>query len=126
MEQIAYPINTTEQHPLNPRDYRRVEQAIEYLEKNFQEHISPESLSVEVNLSVARLQMGFRQLTGYSIYKFHEQVKIRQAKNLLAATNKPLRLIASATGFKTQSHFGEVFKRLTGLTPLQYRNIYGC
>lgn len=125
MEQSAYLIGIPERHPLTPREYKRIEQAIDHLEKNFRDHISSESLSLQVNLSVAKLQAGIRQLTGYSIYKFHEQVRIRQARSLLTGTDRSLRHIASATGFKTQSHFGEVFKRITGLTPTQYRNYYG-
>lgn len=110
---------------LHQRDLRRIEQAIAYIEKNYADHISPECLSMEVDLSVAKLQAGLKHLTGYSLYAYQEQVRIKAAKTLLEDTNKPLRVVAGAVGFKTHSHFGEVFKKITGSTPSEYRNKYG-
>jgi two-component system, response regulator YesN len=110
---------------LHQRDLRRVEQAIAYIEKNYAGHISPEGLSLEVDISVSKLQAGLRHMTGYSLYAYQEQVRIRRAKTILEDTNKPLRVVAGAVGFKTHSHFGEVFKKITGSTPSEYRNKYG-
>jgi AraC-like DNA-binding protein len=110
---------------LHQRDLRRIEQAIAYIEKHYADHISPEALSMEVDLSVSKLQAGLKQLTGYSLYGYQEQVRIKHAKSLLEAPNKPLRVIAGAVGFKTHSHFGEIFKKLNGITPSEYRNRYG-
>ena len=110
---------------LHQRDLRRIEQAIAFIEKNYADHISPEALSMEVDLSVSKLQAGLKHMTGYSLYAYQEQVRIRRAKSLLEDSNKPLRVIAGAIGFKTHSHFGEVFKKLNGITPSEYRNRYG-
>ena len=117
---------TSPQVKLTPRDLRRIKQAIDYIESHYPMPISQESLSLEVGLSVTKLQTGLRQETGYSLYKYHEQVRIRHARSYLEGTDMRLAVLASTVGFKTQSHFGEVFKRITGLTPSQYRNRYGC
>jgi AraC-like DNA-binding protein len=134
MSQEANPPEKENIHPLfNPtriilhqRDLRRIEQAVAFIEKHYADHISPECLSMEVGLSVSKLQAGLKQLTGHSLYTYQEQVRMKAARTLLEDTNKPLRVIASAVGFKTHSHFGEVFKKLTGITPSEYRNRYGC
>jgi len=111
---------------LHPRDLRRIDQAIVFIEKNYADHISPESLSVEVELSVPKLQAGLKKKTGYSLYRYHEQARITVAKSMLEGSDKPLRVIARAVGFKTHSHFGEIFKKITAMTPSEYRNQYGC
>jgi len=81
---------------------------------------------VEVKLSTPKLQAGLRVLTGYTLYGYQENVRINAAKEMLSDTQMPIRIIARNIGLKTQSHFGEVFKRIMGLTPLEYRNLYGC
>ena len=80
---------------------------------------------MEVNLSVPKLQAGLKQLTGHTLGCYHEQVKIKAAKSLLEETDLPLKAIARKVGFKTHSHFGEVFKRITQMTPSAYRNEHG-
>ena len=110
----------------NQRERKRILLAVAYIEQHYPEKISQEGLSLEVKLGILKLQKGLRLATRYSIYGYQEQVRIRAAKELLASTDLPLSKIAKNVGFKTHSHFGEVFKRLIGLAPLQYRNCYGC
>ena len=110
---------------IHPRWQRRVIEAIDYIHRHFHDHISQEALSMEVNMSVPKLQSGLKQLTGYTLYSYHEQIKIKAAKALLEETDLPLKAIAQKVGFKTHSHFGEVFKRITNMTPSAYRNQYG-
>jgi len=105
--------------------FRRVWQAIQYIETHYQDCISAVSLSLEVRLSTARLQAGLRQATGCTLSKYHEQVRIEKARSLLAETDYPVKLVARRVGFKTHSHFGEIFKKITSFTPSEYRNLYG-
>jgi AraC-like DNA-binding protein len=114
-----------ELQPIHPRWQRRVLRAIDYIHQHYSNHISQESLSIEVQLSVPKLQSGLKMLTGHTLYSYHEQVKINAAKSLLESTDLPLKAIANKVGFKTHSHFGEVFKRIAGITPSAYRNQHG-
>ena len=110
---------------LSQRDLQRIEQAITYIDTHYAEKISPEGLSIEVELSVRKLQEGLKLKTGYRLYGYQEKVRIQFAKLYLEETNKPLRTVATSMGFKTHSHFGEIFKKHTRMTPSQYRNEYG-
>ena len=112
--------------PSDNRQQKRTLLAIVYVKKYFRNRISAEMLSLEVNLSVARLQSGMKIETGMTVAEFIELTRVEVGKTLLADTNHAIRNIAKEVGFKTQSHFGDVFKKLTGLSPLQYRNCYGC
>ncbi|MFN8377007.1 MAG: helix-turn-helix domain-containing protein [Anaerolineae bacterium] len=49
------------------------------------------------------------------------QQRIARARHLLRQTELPLHQIALDSGFATQSHFTQVFRRATGLTPKAYR-----
>ena len=111
---------------LSPRDLKKIELAVAFIDKHFQARISREGLSMEVRLSTLKLQAGLQVITGYTLSGYQEHVRIKTARELLTDTQLPIRTIARNIGMKTQSHFGEVFKRITGLTPLEYRNIYGC
>lgn len=111
---------------LNNRQQKRVLLAIEYIRKHYRNKISAEQLSFEVNLSVAKLQAGMKAATGKTVAGFIEHVRIEEGKILLSDSDRTVAQIAKEVGFKTQSHFGDVFKKLTGYSPLQFRNCYGC
>jgi two-component system, response regulator YesN len=114
------------QTSLHPRWRRRVDEAIHYIHRHYYNHISPEGLSIEVKLSVPKLQQGLKYLTGYTLNSYQEKVRVSEAKELLAQTDLPIRVVARKVGFKTHSHFGDTFKKVTGgVTPSAYRNLHG-
>src|SRR5260370_22563943 len=84
---------------LSRRDLKGIEQSITYIEKHYADRISPERLSVEVGLSVQKLQAGLKLKTGYSLYGYQEQVRIRFAKLYLEETDKPLRPVETSRVF---------------------------
>ncbi len=63
----------------------------------------------------------FRQVTGQPFGVFLKRFRIGKAQELLITTDKPLSEISCQTGFCDQSHFGSVFRQVTGTTPLVYR-----
>ncbi|MET6997041.1 helix-turn-helix domain-containing protein [Chitinophaga defluvii] len=62
-----------------------------------------------------------RETTGFSASYFIQQQLIQEAKSHLLQTNATVSMIAAALNFEDDSYFGRFFKKLTGLTPLQYR-----
>ena len=61
-----------------------------------------------------------KDLTGLSVQHLHEKLKIEQAKNMLALGSFELSEIASKLGFKNQNYFSNVFKKNTGMSPLNW------
>ena len=106
---------------LTPQDKRCIALAISYIDRHFINRLSPEQVSIEVNLSKQKLQAGIFQATGYSLHQYLRRVRVEKAKGMLDGTNDPVKAIAFATGFKRSSHFIETFKELTDMTPSQYR-----
>ena len=66
----------------------------------------------------------FKDVTGQSFVSYLNHFRVAKAKALLAATNRSISAISLDTGFCTQSYFGVVFRKITGMTPLAYRLQY--
>ncbi|RYG28612.1 MAG: AraC family transcriptional regulator, partial [Burkholderiales bacterium] len=64
---------------------------------------------------------GFKAATGRTPFQWLQDLRIEMACGLLAATDMPIAQLALEVGFKSQSHFGAVFRRLTGTTPARWR-----
>ncbi|GAA5526609.1 AraC family transcriptional regulator [Herpetosiphon gulosus] len=92
----------------------------EYLAVHYADSISLEQLAQLVNLSPFHTLRMFRQATGLPPHGYLVQLRINQAKQLLH-TQLPLAEVAVQTGFSDQSHLNRHFKRVLGVTPLQYR-----
>ena len=92
-----------------------------YIESHYADEISLTTLSHLTFLSRYHLIRLFRKTVGIPPHAYLRQVRIRQAKELLAA-GYPIADAALATGFTNQSHLNRWFKRLWGVTPGQYRN----
>jgi len=98
-----------------------LENALNFIDKNYGDRISADQLSLEVGLSKKKLQAGIQQKTGQTIHGYILQIRIEKSKPLLADTGLPLKAIARTHGFKTCSHFCKIFKTITSNTPMEYR-----
>ena len=63
----------------------------------------------------------FKEITGQSFVAYLNGYRVAKAQGLLSTTDKPISEISLEAGFCTQSYFGMVFRRVTGMTPLAYR-----
>jgi len=64
----------------------------------------------------------FKQETGQTVMSYVTDVKINQAKVLLHDTNLSILAISERLGYYDSSHFGRIFKKVTGYTPREFRN----
>jgi AraC-like DNA-binding protein len=93
--------------------------ARDYLEDRYAERISLAQLAAQTNISPYHLIRVFRRATGVTPHAYLESVRIRHAQRLLESGATPA-LTAFATGFSSQSHFTERFRRTLGVTPALY------
>ncbi|MDQ6418534.1 AraC family transcriptional regulator [Paenibacillus sp. LHD-117] len=94
---------------------------LHYLELNFQHELTLAHLSRISGFSERHLQRLFHINTGQSWFKYLQTVRIRKSTELLRRTSDKIQTIAETVGYKDIHSFNVVFKRLTGLTPRQYR-----
>ncbi|HSS21437.1 MAG TPA: AraC family transcriptional regulator [Pyrinomonadaceae bacterium] len=100
---------------------RWLESAKEIITANFAESISIDEIAEAVGVHPIHLSREFRRHYQQTIGDFVRGLRIQSACHELMMTETPLLEIAVACGFADHAHFTRTFKRITGLTPSQYR-----
>lgn len=95
----------------------------DFLTNNYMKNITLNDLSALTGISKYYLLRSFTKQKGISPYSYLEAIRIGKAKNFLEQGISPIE-VALKTGFTDQSHFSNFFKKLIGLTPKQYMNIF--
>ncbi len=103
---------------LAPRQIRRV---IEYIEAHLTDEFGLVELAAIVELSPHYFGEAFKISTGRSPHRYVMERRVECARCLLWDEDRPIRDIASAVGFSSQSHFTTNFRRVTGVTPGRFR-----
>jgi AraC family transcriptional activator of pobA len=102
----------------------RLAPLFEHLQRHYDEPLRVNEAARFCAVSACCFMNLFKEVTGQSFVAYLNHFRVGKAKALLAATNRPISAISLDTGFCTQSYFGVVFRRITGMTPLAYRLEY--
>jgi AraC-like DNA-binding protein/ligand-binding sensor protein len=97
-----------------------IHKVVDYISQNYSKKITLEDVAAHVYLSASYLSKIFKQEMGRNFTSYLNEIRIEKSKTLLLQ-NLKLVDIASLVGFEDQSYFTKVFKRITGLSPRQYR-----
>ncbi|WP_424766382.1 helix-turn-helix domain-containing protein [Paenibacillus sp. sgz302251] len=100
---------------------KAVAQCRSYIFDHIYEGISVEQLAERAGLHSNYLSQLFKKEVGIPLQAYITQEKVEEAKKLLSDSSLTLTDIYTRLNFYDQSHFTKVFKRLTGITPKQYR-----
>ena len=113
---------STVAHPevLN-RQTQIVDITLDYLRQNYQKHLSLDDLAAQVFLSKDYFARLFRETTGMPISALLQQIRIDEACKQLTGTDIRIEDIAADCGFNDIQYFYRIFKKVTGMTPRQYR-----
>ncbi len=98
-----------------------VNHILNHLYINLHRQVSLEELSNELGVSKSHMVKVFKETLDSTIHKYHTMLKMERADFFLTSTNQSLTEVAFNLGYHDQSHFARTFKRLRGLTPLEYR-----
>ena len=110
----------------NPRRPARrdVAPVREYLEEHCTEKIALESVAEHFFLNKHYLARLFKEQYGVSVNSYLTQVRITRAKQMLRFTDKAVSVIAAECGLEDANYFSRVFKKVEGVTPKQYRELW--
>ena len=108
----------TEQQNMN---YRRIAEAIEYIQTNFKEQPDIEAVAKKVHLSPFHFQRLFSEWAGTSPKKFLQFTTVEYAKSLLKAHQATLFDTAHATGLSGTGRLHDLFIQIEGMTPAEYK-----
>jgi transcriptional regulator GlxA family with amidase domain len=101
-----------------------VKRAQEYIEENYQEKLTVDELAEMVALSRRSFERRFKQATGNTVIEYLQRVKIEAAKRSFESTRKNISEVMFDVGYSDTKAFRNVFRKITGLTPVEYRNKY--
>lgn len=97
---------------------------IDYIYAHIKERITIEELADYTALSTSYLSRLFKKETGVSVSDYIREKKIEKAQHLLKFCDYSLIEITNYLSFSSQSHFIQLFKDFTGITPKKYRDLY--
>ena len=98
-----------------------VSMAVEFIKENYSSEILLSDLSDYAQVSANYICSLFKKEVGMNISKYVMEYRIRKAKILLLTTNMKSYEIAVETGFANESYFSRSFKKMTGLSPSEFR-----
>lgn len=103
--------------------HQKVSEIARYINHHYQEDLSLESLSHQFYISPSYLSKIFKRVTNFTLIEYLNNVRVKEAKRLLMETRKKVVEIAEEVGFGSITHFGRVFKEITGNPPAYYRKV---
>ncbi len=96
----------------------------EHIEKNVQDKITVDELADVVAVGRRSFERRFKQATNNSVLEYIHRVKIEAAKRQFENSRKNINEVMYDVGYTDTKAFRAMFKKLTGLTPIEYRNKY--
>jgi AraC family transcriptional regulator of arabinose operon len=105
----------------NPKQKELVDIAVQYIKDYYERDINLNDICGYVFLSPSYFARIFKRETGYSPISFLIRTRIERAKELLVQSEEKASDIALSVGYANQQRFNETFKKLTGMTPIEYR-----
>ena len=106
-----------------PECRKEIEKVCEFIQSHYTEHICLEQICQYAQISKSTLIRAFTKQKGITPYRYLENIRINEAKKLLAKGVSPVDA-AIQMGFSDQSHFTNYFSRFIGLSPGAYRDIF--
>ena len=94
---------------------------IKLLEDHLYGKITVQEICERLNFSRAYVANVFKKNTGYSVSEYYARMKISEAKKLIREENYNFTQISEMLHFDTPNYFSRAFKRITGMTPSEYR-----
>lgn len=95
--------------------------AFQYINKHFKEKVTLNDIAKYAGLTPAALCRRFKQISGKSLFDYLSEVRIEFSYKLLSESTLPISMVAQEAGFQNVSHFNRVFKKLSGVTPKEYK-----
>jgi two-component system response regulator YesN len=103
-----------------------VRHAMHYVRTHSASRISLEEISEAVSVSPNYLCRVFKRETGMTVKEWHHRCRVERAKDVLHDPTARMSDAADRSGFNDYKYFNRVFKRITGMTPGQYKRIHAA
>ena len=105
--------------PVENRDVAGI--AIDYMQKHINQILTLQEIALSVNLSVSHFAAIFHKRTGFAPIEYFNHLKIQKASQYLQFTQDRVNEIANKLGIDDSYYFSRLFKKLMGISPIEYR-----
>ncbi|HTE31562.1 MAG TPA: helix-turn-helix domain-containing protein [Chryseolinea sp.] len=102
----------------------QIKKAQEFIESNFQEKITVDQIASMFAIGRRNLERRFKKATSNTVVEYIQRVKMEAAKMNLESSRENVNEVMYKVGYTDTKAFRNTFKRITGLSPLQYRTKY--
>lgn len=101
-----------------------IKKAQEFIEENYAEKISVDQLADKYAIGRRSFERRFKKATNNTVIEYAQRVKVEAAKRSFETSRKNINEVMYEVGYTDSKGFRDVFKKVTGLTPIEYRNKY--
>jgi transcriptional regulator GlxA family with amidase domain len=99
-----------------------IQKVQDYIEKHYEDKITIETLANLINTGRRTFERKFKEATNNTSIEYVQRVRIEAAKKFFEASRKNISEIMFDVGYTDTKAFRDTFKKITGLTPIEYRN----
>lgn len=107
----------------HPKKDRKVHRLIEFIDEHYKQPLHLDEMEDAVGINKYYMSHLFKETTGFTLIEYVHHRRVVEAQKLLMQTDKPVIDICFECGFQSLQHFGRIFKKVSSMTPTQYRNI---
>ena len=105
-------------------DDEDIKKAQGFIEKNFQDKIAVDQLAEMLAIGRRSFERRFKKATNNTVAEYIQRVKMEAAKRSFETSRKNINEVMFDVGYTDTKAFRTIFKKVTGLTPIEYRNKY--
>ncbi|MDP4149935.1 MAG: helix-turn-helix domain-containing protein [Bacteroidota bacterium] len=105
-------------------DDEPIKKAQEFIEKNFEDKITVDQLASMLALGRRNMERRFKKATSNTVAEYIQRVKVEAAKKNLETGRKNINEVMYEVGYSDTKAFRTIFKKITGLSPIEYKNKY--
>lgn len=104
------------------KNQAKMKQAVEYIKENYAKDLNMAVVSNDLSMNYSLFSYSFKEYTGCNFVNYLKEIRMKEAKRLLADTDLKIIEISQKVGYDNEKHFMKMFKATCGVSPTEYRN----
>ena len=101
--------------------HEKISEIATYLQQHYNDNVTLQNIAEQFYISPSYLSRTFKKVTGFYFNEYIQAVRMREARRQLIETDEKILNISVNVGFHSIAHFNKTFKKMSNLTPMQFR-----